>query len=240
MIMSHSVPQAVIFDVFGTLVDWRNSVARIATAMFDRRGVQIDGLAFADFWRGQYVPSMARIRAGKRGYVPLDDLHFENLETTLSAFDLQHALTGAEKWQLNCAWEQLDPWPDVVEGLSRLKEKTIIAPCSNGSIALMVKLARHGELPWDCILGADIARNYKPEPSVYHACCSALRLEPKQVVMAAAHNDDLAAAQACGLQTAFIARPDEHGENQKTDLRPSGNWDFVVDALPELAVVACR
>ena len=226
--------QAFIFDVFGTVVDWRTSVARFSTKVFSRKQIDIDGLAFADYWRGQYVPAMARIRSGDRGYVPLDELHFENLEATLAQFDLQSALNDEEKWHLNSAWEHLAPWSDVVSGLTQLKQGAIIAPCSNGSIALMTRLARYGGLPWDCILGADIARNYKPEHDVYLACCSALRLEPHQVAMVAAHNDDLVAARDAGLKTAFIARPTEYGENQSRDFEATSDWDWIVCDFAEL------
>ena len=153
-------------------------------------------------------------------------------------FDLSNALDTQEKWQLNSAWEQLDPWPGTVDGLNTLKQSAIIAPCSNGSIALMSRLAKYGALPWDCILGADIARNYKPEPEVYLACCSALRLDPSEVVMVAAHNDDLVAARATGLGTAFIARPSEYGPNQTKDLSATGDWDFVIANFAELSPAA--
>ena len=227
--------KACIFDVFGTVVDWRNSVARVSKEHLSRKGIDLDWIAFADFWRGQYVPAMAKIRSGSRGYVSLDQLHFENLEATLEEFKLKGQLNDTEKWQLNTAWGQLDPWPDVVAGLTSLKQHTIIAPCSNGSIALMTRLAKYGGLPWDCILGADIAQNYKPEPEVYLACCSALRLPADQVVMVAAHNNDLEAARETGLLTAFIARPTEHGEGQAIDLEASNDWDFIISNFSELA-----
>lgn len=236
--MSNTSPptfKACIFDVFGTVVDWRNSVARVSKEHLTSKGIDLDWIAFADFWRGEYVPAMAKIRSGSRGYVALDQLHFENLESTLEEFGIQDQLTDGEKWSLNTAWEQLDPWPDVVSGLTALKKHTIIAPCSNGSIALMTRLAKYGGLPWDCILGADIAKNYKPEPEVYLACCSALRLPVEQVVMVAAHNNDLDAARDTGLQTAFIARPTEHGEGQTIDLEPTSDWDFVISDFSQLA-----
>lgn len=227
--------KACIFDVFGTVVDWRSSVSRFSKSYFSAKGLDIDGLAFADFWRGRYAPSMAVIRNGNRGYVALDQLHFENLESTLEEFGLQNKLSTDEKWQLNSAWEQLDPWPGAAAGLARLKRHAIIAPCSNGSIALMTRLAKYGDLPWDCILGAEIAQNYKPEPEVYLACCKALRLPENQVLMVAAHNDDLDAAREAGLQTAFIPRPTEHGEQQTTDLEPSGDWEYVITDFAELS-----
>ncbi len=172
---------------------------------------------------------MGRIRDGERGYVPLDDLHLENLLRVCANFDVP--CPG----DLNTAWEMLDPWSDTVPGLNMLRRHHIIVPCSNGSIALMTRLARYAGLPWDCILGADLAQDYKPNTSVYHAACNALRLEPGQVMMAAAHNDDLQAAQMAGLKTAFIPRPTEHGPDQTTDLHPTGNWTIVASDLVELA-----
>jgi len=228
-------PMAFIFDVFGTLVDWRNSVAREVTEAFAPLKIPVDGLEFADYWRGRYQPAMERIRTGGHGYISLDDLHRENLEETLAHFGFTDSLDDAQKSALNRAWEKLDPWPDVVEGLHLLKQRAIIAPCSNGSIALMTRLAKYGGLPWDCILGADIARNYKPEPEVYLACCTALRLSPNEVMMVAAHNNDLTAARNAGLQTGFIARPTEHGAGQTLDLEPEADWDRVVVRLGELA-----
>lgn len=216
--------RALIFDVFGTCVDWRTSVAREVASALD-----VDALAFADAWRGEYQPAMARIRSGARGYVALDDLHLENLHRVAGRFGVEAPDS------LNEAWERLDPWPDVVPGLAQLKKTTIIAPCSNGSIALMTHLARYTGLPWDCILGADLARSYKPEPEVYLACATALRLAPEDVMMVAAHNDDLAAAQAVGMKTAFVARPTEHGPDQTTDLAPTGAWDISTPTFTDLA-----
>ncbi len=217
--------QALIFDVFGTCVDWRGSVARAVSGAFSN----VDSYAFADAWRGEYQPAMARVRSGDRGYVPLDDLHLENLQTVCRRFDLPCPQ------DLNAAWEQLDPWPDVVPGLTLLKHSHIIAPCSNGSIALMTRLARHGGLPWDCILGAEIAQDYKPKPAVYQAACAALRLPPAEVMMVAAHNDDLAAARAAGLKTGFVARPTEYGPNQTTDLTAEAAWDVIAPDFIALA-----
>lgn len=219
--------QALIFDVFGTCVDWRSSVARDVAAALPG----MDAHAFADAWRGEYEPSMDRIRAGGRGYVALDDLHLENLACVARAF----GVTVPDPAGLNRAWERLTPWPDVRPGLAALKRNRIIAPCSNGSIAMMTRLARYAGLPWDCILGADLARDYKPKPSVYRACCAALRLPPDQVMMVAAHNGDLHAARACGLRTAFVARPTEHGPGQVSDLVPDGDWDVIVSDFNALA-----
>jgi 2-haloacid dehalogenase len=217
--------EALIFDVFGTCVDWRTSVAREVAAVLPG----VDATAFATAWRAEYDPAMARIREGGRGYVALDALHLENLHRVAARF----GVTAPDS--LNAAWERLDPWPDVVAGLTALKRRHIIAPCSNGSIALMTRLARHGGLPWDCILGADIARDYKPKPGVYLAACAALRLDPAAVMMVAAHNDDLFAARAAGLATGFVPRPAEHGPGQTRDLAPEADWDIVAESFPALA-----
>ena len=215
---------ALIFDVFGTCVDWRTSVARAVAAVLP----SVDATGFATAWRAEYDPAMARIRDGGRGYVALDDLHRENLHRVATAFGATAPDT------LSHAWERLDPWPDVVPGLSALKRAHIIAPCSNGSIALMTRLARHAGLPWDCILGADIARDYKPKPEVYLAACAALRLSPDRVMMVAAHNDDLVAARAAGLLTAFVPRPLEHGPGQTSDLAAAADWDVVAADFMDL------
>ena len=222
-------PEALIFDVFGTVVDWRAGVAREVAAALPG----VDAFAFADAWRGCYDPSMARIRSGARPYTALDVLHRENLDTTLAAFGAD--LPETERDALTTAWEKLPPWPESVPGLTVLKRHAIIAPCSNGSIALMTRLAKYGGLPWDCILGADIARAYKPDPRVYRACAEALRLPPEKVMMVAAHNGDLHAARAEGLMTAFLPRPTEHGPGQSTDLAPDGPWDVVAEDLTDLA-----
>ncbi|MEM7091121.1 MAG: haloacid dehalogenase type II [Pseudomonadota bacterium] len=213
--------KALIFDVFGTCVDWRNSVARAV----ERHIPQVDALAFADDWRAEYDPSMARIRDGARGYIALEELHLENLDRVAARYDVE----VPDRAELNRAWERLDPWPDVVPGLTALKEQAIIAPCSNGSIAMMVRLARYAKFPWDCVLGADLARDYKLKPEVYLSNCAALRLRPEQVMMVAAHNSDLHAARACGLRTAFVARPSEHGPAQTGNLTPESDWDHVAD-----------
>ncbi|MEL6608728.1 MAG: haloacid dehalogenase type II [Pseudomonadota bacterium] len=218
-----SKPRALIFDVFGTCVDWRTAIAR------EVGHLGVDALAFADAWRGEYQPAMERIRTKGRGYVPLDDLHAENLRVVADRFGVSADPAMAR------AWERLDPWPDTVPGLQLIKRGHIVAPCSNGSISLMTHLARHAGLPWDCILGADLARNYKPKPEVYEASCAALRLPPEAVMMVAAHNGDLVAAHACGLQTAFVARPTEHGPGQMTDLTPTGPWTVTATDFLDLA-----
>lgn len=227
--------KALVFDVFGTVVDWRRGVADEVAAFFSRKGRTVDGPAFADAWRAKYQPAMERIRSGGRGYVVLDVLHRENLDATLEEFGLADAVDEAGRSELNRAWEKLPPWPDSVDGLAALKRRYAIAPCSNGSIALMTWLARHAGLSWDAILGADIARDYKPQLAVYRASAAALGLAPEQVMMVAAHNSDLAAARQAGLKTAFVPRPEEHGAGQATDLRPSSDWDVVAADFRDLA-----
>ncbi len=219
--------RAFIFDVFGTCVDWRASVAReVARVLPD-----VDAIAFATAWRAEYQPSMARIRSGARGYVPLDILHRENLERTATRF----GVTVPDPEELTKAWERLDPWPDVQKGLAAIRTHGFVAPCSNGSIALMTRLARFGGLEWDCIVGAELAEDYKPAKAVYLTSAAALGLAPDQVCMVAAHNYDLSAARAAGLQTAFVPRPSEHGPGQTEDLEPTEDWDFVAPDFVELA-----
>jgi len=227
--------KAMIFDVFGTVVDWRTGVSRATAAYFSERGLDVDTLAFADAWRGKYQPAMEAIRSGGRGYVALDVLHRENLDATLADFGLQDQVPEADRNDLNRAWEKLPPWPDCVEGLKILKQSYAIAPCSNGSIALMTWLARYGGLPWDTVLGAEIARDYKPQLAVYRASAAALGLAPEETMMVAAHNSDLEAAREAGLKTAFFPRPHEHGAGQAIDLAAASDWDVVAEDMIDLA-----
>ena len=202
--------RALVFDVFGTLVDWRGSIARESQAVLAPRGVAIDWLAFADAWRGQYQPAMEEVRTGQIPFSKLDVLHRRNLEVVLREFKIRD-LDESTKAHLNLAWHRLDAWPDVAPGLQRLRERYRLAPCSNGNISLMVNLARRNALPWDAILGAEIARDYKPKAIVYQSAAAAFDLNPAEVLMVAAHSNDLAAAASAGLRTAHIARPDEKG-----------------------------
>ena len=199
---------ALVFDVFGTLVDWRSSIAREVRAAF---GESVDAFAFADAWRDQYQPAMEDVRSGRLPFSKLDLLHRRNLDVVLRGLGLDAALDEPAKVALNLAWHRLDAWPDVSEGLHRLRERFRIAPCSNGNISLMVDLARRNGFPWDAILGAELARDYKPKPVVYLSAAAAFDCAPGQMLMVAAHSSDLAAASAAGLRTAFIARPDERG-----------------------------
>jgi 2-haloacid dehalogenase len=212
--------KACLFDVFGTVVDWRTSVSRdLAAFARGKRLPAIDWLEFAVEWRKLYQPSMEEVRLGRREWTILDVLHRESLEALVRRYGIT-GLTEADLDHMNRAWHRLEPWPDVVAGLARMKKQLIIAPCSNGNIALMVNLAKHAGLPWDCILGAETACAYKPLPEAYRAACRHLGLPPGEVTMVAAHNNDLKAAKAQGLRTAFVARPTEHGPGQRTDLAP--------------------
>lgn len=210
--------RACLFDVFGTVVDWRTSVSRDLAAFAKGKGINgVDWLEFAVEWRKLYHPSMEEVRSGRRAWTILDVLHRESLVKLIGRYGVK-GLSDADIDHMNRVWHRLDPWPDSVAGLTRLKKKFIIAPCSNGNIALMVNMAKRAGLPWDCVLGAEPARAYKPTPEAYLASCRFLGLEPASVLMVAAHNPDLKAAKAQGLNTAFVARPTEHGPGQSTDL----------------------
>jgi 2-haloacid dehalogenase len=232
--------KAFIFDVFGTVVDWRGSIGREGAAFAKRIGGRVSGLddvdwtAFAVTWRRKYQPAMQKVRDGERPFTILDVLHRENLRETLTEFGVE-GLSDLEIDDLNHVWRRLSPWPDSVEGLTMLKSKYIIAPQSNGNIALMVNMAKFGGLPWDVILGAEIAGYYKPDPRAYLNACAALDLRPEQVVMSAAHNGDLQAAARQGLRTAFIPRPTEHGPGQNTDLTAEDDYSFVAKDFVDLA-----
>jgi 2-haloacid dehalogenase len=204
--------RALLFDVFGTCVDWRGSVER----ELERRGLPVE---LAVSWRGEYQPQLETVRSGARPWTTLDVLHREALDGLVKVNDPD---------ELTRVWHRLDPWPDTVEGLTRLKRKYVIAPCSNGHIALLVDLAKYAGLPWDAILGAEIAHAYKPQPAAYLGSVSALGLEPGDVVMVAAHNGDLAAAAACGLRTAFVPRATE-------DTEATADWDIVATDFLDLA-----
>jgi 2-haloacid dehalogenase len=229
--------RAALFDVFGTVVDWRSGVARDVGKFLERHAIKgIEPEAFADAWRERYSPAMEEVRAARRAFVPLDRLHFENLLATLGGFGIaSQDFPEAELRELNRAWHRLDPWPDAINGLTRMKAKMIIAPLSNGNVSLLLNMAKRAALPWDAILGAELVQAYKPDPEAYLRTASLLDLPPGEIVMVAAHNGDLAAARACGMRTAFVARPTEHGPDQTTDLRPEQEWDHVAADFESLA-----
>ena len=225
--------KALFFDVFGTLVDWRSSIAREAKAMLEPKGYALDWLAFADAWRGEYQGGMEEVRSGRMAFSKLDVLHRRNLERIMPRLRLD-TLAEADRVALNLAWHRLDAWPDVPPGLARLKRRYWLAPVSNGNISLMVDLARRNVFPWDAILGAEIAGDYKPKPRVYLAAAAAFDLPPADCMMVAAHTNDLMAAARLGLRTGHIARPNEHGPG-KGEAAPREPMDIAASSLEDLA-----
>jgi 2-haloacid dehalogenase len=217
-----AAPKALLFDVFGTCVDWRAGVIREGEALAARLEVEgVDWAAVADAWRDRYEPQLDRVRSGARPWTTLDVLHREALDDVLAELEIE-GVPPAERDELTLAWHRLDPWRDVVDGLGRLRRRFIVAPCSNGHIALIVAMARRAGLRWDTVLGAEIARGYKPQPEVYLRSVAALGLQPEEAIMVAAHADDLVAAAACGLRTAYVPRPDEHGRGGTAPPAPDG------------------
>ncbi|NEW86375.1 haloacid dehalogenase type II [Rhodopseudomonas sp. WA056] len=227
--------QALIFDVFGTVVDWRTSLIDDLTAYAARRGLNGDWTGLVDAWRQAYVPSMDEVRKNpSRGFIKLDDLHRRSLEQLAPQFGFDN-LGDDDLTYITTGWHRLKPWPDVISGLTRLKSKFIISPLSNGNVGLLTRMAKNAGLPWDLILGGDVFGHYKPDPETYLGAARLLNLPPEQVMMVAAHNNDLAAAQALGLKTAFIARPTEYGPLQKLDFEATGDWTVVAEDLNGVA-----
>lgn len=226
------VVKACLFDIFGTICDWRSGVSAAAQQVFAARGLQVDAEAFALAWRAQYQPGMERVRAGRRPYVALEELHLENLRRVLAEQNLD--IPDEDQVRLNAAWSNLPCWQGAPAALAQLRKTHLIAPCSNGSIAMMVGIARRNGMHWDFIGGAPLARDYKPQPTVYTQSVAAFGLAPEEVMMIAAHNDDLYAARAAGLRTGFFPRPTEYGSEQDTDLAAEDAWDIVATDLSEL------
>jgi len=226
-------PKALLFDVFGTLVDWRSSIARESEQVLKPLGVTADWLAFADAWRGEYQGAMDQVRDGHIPFCKLDVLHRRNLDLVMPRFNISGIAENALQY-LNLAWHRLDAWPDVAPGMSRLRRRHLLAPCSNGNISLMVDLARRNGIHWDAILGSEIAGDYKPKPRVYLTSCAAFDLAPGECMMVAAHSTDLQHAAACGLRTAHIARPNEHGPG-KGEPAPKVPVDYAAASLEDLA-----
>jgi 2-haloacid dehalogenase len=227
-------PQALVFDTFGTVVDWRGSLIAELTDFGRARGIQADWARLVDEWRAAYGPSMARVRRGELGWTPLDVLHRLSLDRLVDELGIV-GLSEADLVDINLGWHRLAPWPDAAPGLARLKRHFIIGPLSNGNVSLLVDLARFGNLPWDVVFGADLFEHYKPDPETYLGACSLLGLEPSQVMMVAAHNGDLASARALGLRTAFFPRPVEYGPHHDRDLAPAEEWDVVATDIEDLA-----
>ncbi|WCM87160.1 haloacid dehalogenase type II [Acidovorax sp. NCPPB 3576] len=222
--------RVLAFDIFGTVVDWHGSIVREVQALYP----QVDADAFAIAWREGYQPAMQRVRNGELGWTRIDELHRLILDELLPRFGLQH-LTEAERQHLNRVWHRLDPWPDSVEGLQRLKRRYTITTLSNGNIGLLTDMAKRAGLPWDCILSAEVFRAYKPDPAVYLGVARTFDLAPGQVMLVAAHHEDLAAARECGLRTAYIERPWEFGRSRPKDVSPRAGNDWHAESLEGLA-----
>ena len=232
--------KAFTFDIFGTVVDWRGSIVGEGRDVWAARGVDVDWEEFADSWRGGYEPAMQRVRSGELPWMNIDALHRLILDGLLEQHQIS-SLSEGEKDQLNRVWHRLDPWPEVAAGLERIRRQGVVAALSNGNVALLVNMARHGGLCWDCVLSAELAKHYKPDPEVYQTAAALLGLEPHQVMMVAAHNGDLKGAQAVGFRTAFVHRPREYGPAQTTDLVPDSSVDIVAKDFMELAdLLGCQ
>ncbi|MGO4814638.1 haloacid dehalogenase type II [Cupriavidus sp. 2MCAB6] len=230
--------KALVFDVFGTVVDWRTSVIADLTAFGQKKGVDADWTAFTDAWRAGYVPGMDRVRKGERPWANIDVLHRERLDALLDQFGIED-LSEAEKDYLNRAWHRLSGWPDTVPGLTRLKQRYIISTFSNGSVPCLVDTARYAGLPWDAVFSADIVRHYKPETEIYQGVIAFFDLQPHEVMLVAAHNNDLRHGRSHGMRTAYVNRPTEYGPNQSKDRAAESDWDVVVDSLTALADRLC-
>jgi len=234
--MQNSLPhvEALFFDVFGTTVDWRTCVIRELRDFGRSKGLRKDWEAFADKWRAKYQPAMEEVRSGRRPFTILDVLHRESLIQVLAEFRVAR-FRESDLDHLTAIWHRLDPWPDAVRGLHRLKHRYIVSPLSNGNLALLTRLSKRAGLPWDVILGAETAHAYKPQPQAYLRNAAHLALKPEACMLVAAHNSDLAAARALGFRTAFVPRPTEHGPEQKGDLAAEQDWDAVAASFEELA-----
>ena len=226
--------EALLFDVFGTVVDWRGSIIADLTKFGAEKRIEADWAQFTDDWRGLYQPSMDEVRSGRRAWTILDVLHRESLEVLLVKYGIA-GLSEAEKDYVNRAWHRLKPWPDVLAGLTRLKSRYIIGTLSNGNVGLLTRMAKNAGLPWDVVLGAETARAYKPLPQAYLASAALLNLDPGRVMLVAAHNGDLAAAAEAGLRTAFVARRAEYGPLQNRDFKAERAWDVVADSFAGVA-----
>jgi 2-haloacid dehalogenase len=226
--------KALVFDVFGTVVDWHGSVAREVRALAKARGLRVNAVKFAKAWRAGYRPAMDRVLRGEAPFEKIDVIHRAILEDILQQFKVT-TLTEEEKAHLNLVWHRLKPWPDTVRGLKRLKSRFIIATLSNGNTSLLVNMAKHAGLPWDTVFSSDTFNLFKPDPAMYLGAAGALDLEPAQVMMVAAHKSDLRAAAKCGLQTAFVKRPLEHGRGGAPDLASEADFTINAESFLDLA-----
>jgi 2-haloacid dehalogenase len=228
--------RALLFDTFGTVVDWRGSIRRMGERLAAARGIDhVDWEAFARAWRAGYRPGLQRVIEGGRGWTPIDVIHRERLEEILPRFGLAGTFSEEEKADMVRWWHRLDPWPDSVPGLLRLRQRYLIGPLSNGSTVLLANMAKRAGIPWDLVISSDMVRAYKRQPQAYLGACAALGMEPAEVMMCAAHNDDLGAARSHGMRTAYINRPYEYGADQKEDFGPEQDWDIVTDHIGGIA-----
>ena len=232
--MTPSSIRALTFDVFGTVVDWRGSIIREGRALAKRKNLKVDWAAVADAWRDGYKPAMDRVRKRQLPWMSIDQLHRLILDDVLAKLRID-GLVREDKDHLNHAWHRLRPWPDALRGIRRLKKRYIVATLSNGNMSLLVEMARNAGLPWDCVLSAELFRHYKPDPEAYLGAAALLGLQPSEVLMVAAHKDDLQAAKRCGLRTAFVRRPLERGPDTKADLSSDRSFDFNADDFNDLA-----
>jgi len=226
--------EALTFDVFGTVVDWRGGVIRDGKALGAKHGLDVDWGRFADAWRGRYQPLLSDVREGRRPWVILDQLHREGLDQVLAQFGIS-GLDDATREDFVRVWHRLDPWPDAVAGLIRLKQRYVLATLSNGNVRLTVNMAKRAGLPWDAVLGAEVARAYKPSPETYQTAARLLDVPPARCLMVAAHYSDLVAARAQGFRTCYVWRRDEWGTGEKHDLPADHGLDLVVEDFAELA-----
>lgn len=232
--MNLSSVRALTFDVFGTVVDWRGTIIREGEQLGSAKGIDVDWADFADRWRAGYAPAMSRVRNGELPWTRIDVLHRMILDGLLDDFGIT-GLSEDEKDDWNRVWHRLAPWPDSVAGLTRLRQRFIVATLSNGNVALLTNMARHAGLPWDCILSAELMRHYKPDPETYLGAADLLGLRPEEVMMVAAHKGDLRSAQAVGLRTAFVARPHEFGPGVDVDVTPEPDFDLNAADIEDLA-----
>jgi len=227
-----NILKIIAFDVFGTVVDWHGSVAREV----DRLNLGISGNEFALAWRKGYRPAMQRVMSGELGWTILDDLHRLILNDILVQFGVK-TLSEQQKRHLNKVWHRLDAWPDSVEGLTRLKSRYMICTLSNGNLGLLADMAKKAGLPWDCILSAEVFKKYKPDPATYLGVAKVFDVTPEEVMLVAAHHEDLAAARNCGLKTAYIERPMEYGLSQKKDVSPNAENTLHAESIVRLATL---
>jgi 2-haloacid dehalogenase len=228
------IPRVIVFDTFGTLVDWRSSLIRYLTEFGRERGVNADWTKLIDAWRAQYMPSLNNIRNRERPWATLDELHRASLEKLVTAHGI-NVLSRDDLDYIVNGWHKLTPWPDTVPGLSRLRRKFIVGPLSNANVSLLVDLAKFGGLPWDMVLGSDVFEHYKPDREIYTGIGKFFKVSDSAVMLVAAHNNDLGAAKSFGLMTAFIPRPTEYGPEQTTDLKPENNYNYVASSVEDLA-----